>query len=303
MSTRICKAEAPLEDIEREHGADCHSLMGSGRLVRRDKHGFLLDSDDEEEQIRRASRGSTGILAAQEAWKETLAIIEEMGTETEAKVRSGARERLRKRLLELAKEFGIPREHRSAVWVWCMRHAYGYASRNDSETARGPGSPARGGLAWSGKGSPGESRDTEDSGPPSPRVGKGRLWSDESCDSASSDGGLGEAREGLYEQLLRSNAGQDSQFAEQISKDIGRTFPEHALFDTQAGTERLKRVLNAFAVASSIGYCQSMNFMGGFALLVLDEEDSFKLLLHIIEDLLPAQYYTNHMRDSQVDQV
>ena len=52
----------------------------------------------------------------------------------------------------------------------------------------------------------------------------------------------------------------------------------------------------------SIGYCQSMNFICGMALLFMDEEDAFWLLAAILEELLPVDYYTKTMIGSYVDQ-
>ena len=41
-----------------------------------------------------------------------------------------------------------------------------------------------------------------------------------------------------------------------------------------------------------LGYCQGVGVIGAILLLLLEEEDAFWLLSAIVEDLLPASYYT-----------
>jgi hypothetical protein len=88
-----------------------------------------------------------------------------------------------------------------------------------------------------------------------------------------------------------------------IEQDIGRTFPNHPLFQSEEGKERLRRVLISFArKVPRIGYCQSLNFVCGMLLLVTDDEDSsLNMLVAIAEDLVP-EYYTQTMLGYQVDQ-
>lgn len=66
-------------------------------------------------------------------------------------------------------------------------------------------------------------------------------------------------------------------FDSMISKDINRTFPEHALF-TESGHMRgaLFNVLRAYALYNpDVGYCQGMGFMAGMLVLYMNEEDAF----------------------------
>jgi Ca2+-binding EF-hand superfamily protein len=49
-----------------------------------------------------------------------------------------------------------------------------------------------------------------------------------------------------------------------------------------------------------IGYCQSMNFIGGLLLLFLDEEDAFWVLCYIVENLFPNNY-TAELVGMQID--
>ncbi|KAK8806976.1 hypothetical protein WA158_003735 [Blastocystis sp. Blastoise] len=64
----------------------------------------------------------------------------------------------------------------------------------------------------------------------------------------------------------------------EISRDIGRTFPLHALFREERGIgqQMLENVLEATAeYVNSIGYCQGMNFVAG-ALLICEIDPAIK---------------------------
>ncbi|KAF0694366.1 Aste57867_14777 [Aphanomyces stellatus] len=91
---------------------------------------------------------------------------------------------------------------------------------------------------------------------------------------------------------------------EDIEKDVGRTYPEHAYFQQEKGKQELTNVLVAYSVHNAtIGYCQSMNFLVGILLLFLTEEESFWLLCVMMEHYLPTENYSRSMLGSQVDQV
>ena len=83
---------------------------------------------------------------------------------------------------------------------------------------------------------------------------------------------------------------------------VFRTFPNHP--DFVEGSSELERVLKAFAIHHvSIGYCQSLNFIVGAMLLFLSEEESFWLLLTLVDKLLPPDYYSRTMIGVNVDQL
>ena len=68
-------------------------------------------------------------------------------------------------------------------------------------------------------------------------------------------------------------------YANDIEKDIGRTFPKHLYFDKKyfgyIGQFALKRILSKFSHKySKIGYCQGMNFIAGYLLLVSGGKES-----------------------------
>ena len=87
----------------------------------------------------------------------------------------------------------------------------------------------------------------------------------------------------------------------QIDLDVPRTFPEHAVFASDAGQAQLRRVLVAHARRNPrLGYTQSMNFLAAFLLLQMDEEGAFWMMCALTENLLP-EYYTAEMIGVRVD--
>ena len=67
----------------------------------------------------------------------------------------------------------------------------------------------------------------------------------------------------------------------------------------------LQRVLLAFSVHSpTIGYCQSLNFLAGFFLLsVEDEEEAFWILEKTVNDIYPERMFDDSMDGSAIDQM
>lgn len=103
---------------------------------------------------------------------------------------------------------------------------------------------------------------------------------------------------GLYQQLKTS---RDSKFLPIIQRDLDRTFPMHPLFGDAKYSEKsqtaLRNILAAFATYNPrIGYCQGMNFIAGFLLIIsgFREEESFWAFLSIMtskidEDLIKVE--------------
>eukprot|EP00656_Telonema_subtile_P052214 TRINITY_DN7215_c0_g1_i3.p1 TRINITY_DN7215_c0_g1~~TRINITY_DN7215_c0_g1_i3.p1 ORF type:complete len:490 (-),score=131.28 TRINITY_DN7215_c0_g1_i3:148-1617(-) len=89
---------------------------------------------------------------------------------------------------------------------------------------------------------------------------------------------------------------------EEIDKDLHRTFPENLTACSPARLKIQQRVLAAFGVHdSALAYCQGMNFICGFLLVVLDnEEDSFWCLAAMVQQLLPG-YFASDLHGSVVD--
>jgi len=69
------------------------------------------------------------------------------------------------------------------------------------------------------------------------------------------------------------------------------------------GRQALGRILKAFSIKHpQIGYTQSMNFISGYLLLLMEEELAFKVLTVIVEYFVPG-YYMNTMAGLQADQL
>jgi hypothetical protein len=106
-----------------------------------------------------------------------------------------------------------------------------------------------------------------------------------------------------YQNLLSRVDELGSKVVTDIEKDLDRTFPCHDFFENTKGSESLRRLLSAYGVHNpTVGYCQSLNFIAGIALLFLEEEDAFWLFATILEKLLPEDYYTKSMIGTYCDQ-
>lgn len=87
---------------------------------------------------------------------------------------------------------------------------------------------------------------------------------------------------GLYEELMTKS--KKSESTHDILKDLDRTFPHHPFFNKdQLGNQGQKALMNALLVFSvydeHVGYCQSMNFVMGFIMMINggNEKEAFWL--------------------------
>ena len=88
----------------------------------------------------------------------------------------------------------------------------------------------------------------------------------------------------------------------QIELDLKRTFPNEKPADIEKLIIPLKNVLDTFIKRNpTIGYCQGMNFIVGNILKYLNEEETFWVFTHIVENHLPLDYYSG-MIGIMVDQ-
>lgn len=95
-----------------------------------------------------------------------------------------------------------------------------------------------------------------------------------------------------YELLVCSMELYPESFFSVISKDIPRTFPPPC---DPALLEGLRRILFAYAIRNPhVLYCQGLNYVVGYLLTHgYSEQESFWILVHLIEEVLPADYYVD----------
>ncbi|TKA22765.1 hypothetical protein B0A50_07867 [Salinomyces thailandicus] len=106
----------------------------------------------------------------------------------------------------------------------------------------------------------------------------------------------------LYQQILAKHAGEGSLAIEEIEKDLNRSLPEYAGFQSEEGIGRLRRVLTAYSwLNADVGYCQAMNIVVAALLIYLSEPQAFYLLSILCDRLLPG-YYSQTMYGTLLDQ-
>ncbi|VEN40619.1 unnamed protein product [Callosobruchus maculatus] len=97
----------------------------------------------------------------------------------------------------------------------------------------------------------------------------------------------------------------DGELGVQIVKDLHRT--GCSLFCGEGGRQNqalLKRVLLAYARWNkAVGYCQGFNMLAALMLQVTDrcESDALKLMIYLIEGVLPDSYFADSLRGLSVD--
>lgn len=88
-----------------------------------------------------------------------------------------------------------------------------------------------------------------------------------------------------------------------ILKDINRTFPNHPFFDQAQfglfGQYALYRVLGKFSsMYPKVGYCQGMNYIVGFLLMISGSEESevFSFFIHLCEEFSLFECFSEEMQ-------
>ncbi|PFH46202.1 hypothetical protein AMATHDRAFT_70349 [Amanita thiersii Skay4041] len=110
------------------------------------------------------------------------------------------------------------------------------------------------------------------------------------------------ANPGFYQQLLEEHKGRTSTSTEDIEKDLHRSLPEYAGYQTGEGISALRRVLQAYSFKNpELGYCQAMNILAAAILIYMSEEQAFWLLEVLCDRLLPG-YYSPSMHGTLLDQ-
>ena len=105
--------------------------------------------------------------------------------------------------------------------------------------------------------------------------------------------GIAEKKKALdevpYGYMLSEFGGQESIATLEISRDVGRSLPEHDYYSKGDGCEVLESILCAYSWRnSSIGYCQSMNLISALLLVYMSEEDTYLMLSIICGKSLPC---------------
>ena len=130
-----------------------------------------------------------------------------------------------------------------------------------------------------------------------PDMLRGEIW--ESC-CGSIYSRL--AHPGLYTQLLEDHANETSLSTEEIEKDLNRSLPEYAAYQSKDGIDALRRVLTAYSWKDpELGYCQAMNIVTSALLIYCTEEQAFWILSMLCDRLLPG-YYSTSMYGALLDQ-
>ncbi|XP_012518272.1 PREDICTED: growth hormone-regulated TBC protein 1 [Propithecus coquereli] len=109
---------------------------------------------------------------------------------------------------------------------------------------------------------------------------------------------------GYYHRLLQGEG--DPGLEEAVSTDLNRTFPDNVRFRKTAEPCLQKALYNVLVAYGrhdrGVGYCQGMNFIAGYLILVTkDEEESFWLLDALVGRILP-DYYGPGMLGLKTDQ-
>ncbi|CAN6479207.1 unnamed protein product [Victoria cruziana] len=110
--------------------------------------------------------------------------------------------------------------------------------------------------------------------------------------------------ESYYADLTKAVEGKVTPATLQIDHDLPRTFPCHPWLDTPDGHASLRRVLVGYSFRDSdVGYCQGLNYVAAFLLLVMkEEEDAFWMLAVLLENVLVNDCYTGNLSGCHVEQ-
>ncbi|KAM7539233.1 hypothetical protein Aperf_G00000047636 [Anoplocephala perfoliata] len=98
-----------------------------------------------------------------------------------------------------------------------------------------------------------------------------------------------------YAEVIRCSSSLSPKISRQIEKDLLRTMPNNACFSSPSaiGIPRLRRILTAVAwLYTEIGYCQGIGVIAANLLLFMEEEMTFYMMCAVIEDILPASYFS-----------
>lgn len=108
-----------------------------------------------------------------------------------------------------------------------------------------------------------------------------------------------------YNEIVKVSDVDSLMTSKQIEKDLLRILPTNVCFSsfTSTGVPRLRRILRGLAwLYQDIGYCQGTGVIAASLLLFMEEENAFWMMATIVEDILPASYYSSTLLGIQADQ-
>ncbi|XP_049634094.1 LOW QUALITY PROTEIN: growth hormone-regulated TBC protein 1 [Suncus etruscus] len=113
-----------------------------------------------------------------------------------------------------------------------------------------------------------------------------------------------EQNPGYYHRLLQG--ARNNTLEEAIRIDMNRTFPDNIRFQSSAEPCLQKNLFNVLSAYGhhdpQVGYCQGMNFVAGYLILITkNEEEAFWLLDALVGRILP-DYYSPAMLGLKTDQ-
>lgn len=137
------------------------------------------------------------------------------------------------------------------------------------------------------------------------RVSSAQLWLALAEQHLQSDKTIDWPREEQRCMCVDADGDDDAELGIQIVKDLHRT--GSSLCSGPAGSlnqGKLKRVLMGYARWNpEVGYCQGFNMLGALILQVMDKDDieSLKVMIFLIEGILPTGYFNGSLGGLQVD--
>ncbi|XP_056646938.1 small G protein signaling modulator 3 homolog [Diorhabda sublineata] len=108
-----------------------------------------------------------------------------------------------------------------------------------------------------------------------------------------------------YKDIVKVSSNDSLMTSKQIEKDLLHIMPTNACYSNinSTGIPRLRRILRGIAwLYPEIGYCQGMGMIAASLILFMEEECAFWIMVTIVEDLLPASYYSSTLIGIQADQ-